>query len=84
MIKENQHGQRSDCAVHGTDAVRAMRETRRAAEKHGLYRSQTESDACGVGFVVNMRGERSHDIVEKGLQILRNLEHRGACVAAIR
>jgi len=79
MIKENQHGQRSDCAVHGTDAVRAMRETRRAAEKHGLYRSQTESDACGVGFVVNMRGERSHDIVEKGLQILRNLEHRGAC-----
>ena len=79
MIKEHQHGHRSDCTVHGTDAVRAMRETRKAAEKHGLYRSATESDACGVGFVVNMRGERSHEIVEMGLQILRNLEHRGAC-----
>ena len=74
MTKEHQHGYRSDCPVHGTDAVRAMRETRKAAEKHGLYRSATESDACGVGFVVNMRGERSHDIIEKGLQILRNLD----------
>ncbi|HEY8518040.1 MAG TPA: glutamate synthase large subunit [Candidatus Binatia bacterium] len=56
-----------------------MRERRRLAEERGLYRSMTERDACGVGFVVNMRGEKSHDIVQKGLQILRNLEHRGAC-----
>ena len=45
----------------------------------GLYDPAHEHDACGVGFVVNIRGERSHDIVAKGLQILENLEHRGAC-----
>ena len=38
-----------------------------------------EHDACGVGFVVHMKGQRSHDIVRKALQVLINLEHRGAC-----
>jgi glutamate synthase domain-containing protein 2/glutamate synthase domain-containing protein 1/glutamate synthase domain-containing protein 3 len=38
-----------------------------------------EHDACGVGFVVNVKGERSHGIIEKGLEVLRNLTHRGAC-----
>ena len=38
-----------------------------------------EHDACGVGFVVHMKGQRSHDIVQKALQVLINLEHRGAC-----
>ena len=38
-----------------------------------------EHDACGVGFVVHIKGTRSHDIVEKALQVLVNLEHRGAC-----
>ncbi|MFP6665280.1 MAG: glutamate synthase large subunit [Deltaproteobacteria bacterium] len=50
-----------------------------AAEKHGLYRPNTESDACGVGFVVKVNGEQSHDIIGKGLEILDNLTHRGAC-----
>ena len=45
----------------------------------GLYDPQHEHDACGVGFVVNIKGERSHDIVLKGLQVLDNLTHRGAC-----
>jgi len=45
----------------------------------GLYDSQFEHDACGVGFVVHMKGARSHDIVEQALTILVNLEHRGAC-----
>ena len=45
----------------------------------GLYDPASEHDACGVGFVVHMRGERSHDIVRKALQVLINLEHRGAC-----
>ncbi|HUE38217.1 MAG TPA: glutamate synthase central domain-containing protein, partial [Candidatus Binatia bacterium] len=45
----------------------------------GLYDPRFEHDACGVGFVVNVRGEKSRDIVEKGLTILANLEHRGAC-----
>ncbi|MBV9084916.1 MAG: hypothetical protein JOZ62_19735, partial [Acidobacteriaceae bacterium] len=45
----------------------------------GLYEPSNEHDACGIGFVVNIKGEPSHDIVLKGLQILVNLAHRGAC-----
>jgi glutamate synthase domain-containing protein 2/glutamate synthase domain-containing protein 1/glutamate synthase domain-containing protein 3 len=45
----------------------------------GLYDPANERDACGIGFVVNIGGEPSHDIVLKGLQILENLVHRGAC-----
>jgi glutamate synthase (ferredoxin) len=45
----------------------------------GLYDPRTEHDACGVGFVVHMKGQRSHDIVRKALSVLINLEHRGAC-----
>ncbi len=47
--------------------------------KQGLYDPQLEHDACGVGFVVNIRGEKSHEIVRSGLEILVNLTHRGAC-----
>ncbi len=45
----------------------------------GLYNPEAEHDACGVGFVVHIKGRRSHDIVQKALQVLVNLEHRGAC-----
>jgi glutamate synthase (NADPH) large chain len=45
----------------------------------GLYDPHTEHDACGVGFVAHIKGRRSHDIVRKALQVLINLEHRGAC-----
>jgi glutamate synthase (NADPH/NADH) large chain len=44
----------------------------------GLYDSRFEHDACGVGLVADLPGRRSHDIVAKGLTVLRNLEHRGA------
>jgi glutamate synthase (NADPH/NADH) large chain len=44
----------------------------------GLYDPAKEHDSCGVGFVANMRNEKSHAIVEMGLQILLNLDHRGA------
>jgi len=44
----------------------------------GLYHPQSEHDACGMGLVANIRGERSHDIIRKGLEILLNLTHRGA------
>ncbi len=47
--------------------------------RQGLYDPAQEHDACGVGFVVNMRGEKSHAIVRSGLEILVNLTHRGAC-----
>ena len=45
----------------------------------GLYHPSQEHDACGMGFVVNLDGHKSHDIVRKGIQILINLTHRGAC-----
>ena len=45
----------------------------------GLYHPDQEHDNCGVGFVAHMRGERSHDLIRKGIQVLVNLEHRGAC-----
>ena len=45
----------------------------------GLYRPEHEHDACGIGFVANIDGRKSHDIVLKGVQILINLAHRGAC-----
>ena len=45
----------------------------------GLYDPSFEHDACGVGFVVDMKGRRSHTIVSQALTILRNLMHRGAC-----
>lgn len=44
----------------------------------GLYQPENEHDACGVGFVVRITGEKSHDIVERGLQVLENMVHRGA------
>ena len=47
--------------------------------REGLYDPAQERDACGVGFVVNMHGEKSHQIVRWGLEILVNLTHRGAC-----
>jgi len=46
--------------------------------KQGLYDPQFEHDACGVGFVVNVNGKKSHEIVQQALQVLRNLDHRGA------
>ncbi|MDX6290688.1 MAG: glutamate synthase large chain, partial [Blastocatellia bacterium] len=47
--------------------------------KQGLYDPQFEHDSCGVGFVVDVKGRRSRRIVEQGIQVLLNLEHRGAC-----
>jgi len=46
----------------------------------GLYDPRNEHDACGVGFVCHMKGKKSHKIVADALQILENLDHRGACV----
>jgi len=50
-----------------------------APPKQGLYDPQFEHDACGLGFVVNMKGHKSHQLVSDALQILVNLDHRGAC-----
>ncbi|HEY0757802.1 MAG TPA: glutamate synthase large subunit [Acidisarcina sp.] len=44
----------------------------------GLYHPSNEHDACGMGFVANIRGQKSHDIILKGIEVLINLTHRGA------
>ncbi|MFN9925415.1 MAG: glutamate synthase subunit alpha, partial [Phenylobacterium sp.] len=47
-------------------------------ERQGLYDPRNEHDACGVGFVANIKGRKSHEVVQSGLKILVNLDHRGA------
>ncbi len=47
-------------------------------QQHGLYNPANEHDACGIGFIAHIKGNKSHSIVEQGLLILKNLAHRGA------
>ncbi|MEW5758947.1 MAG: glutamate synthase large subunit [Candidatus Omnitrophota bacterium] len=47
-------------------------------EQFGLYDRRFEHDACGVGFVCDIKGRKSHDIIQKGIEVLRRLSHRGA------
>jgi len=47
-------------------------------QNNGLYSTENEHDACGVGFVAHIKGIKSHDIVKNALKILENLDHRGA------
>lgn len=51
---------------------------RRLPKAQGLYDPVHEHDACGIGFVAHIKGVPSHDIVERGLVVLRNMDHRGA------
>ncbi|MAU95078.1 MAG: glutamate synthase large subunit [Fulvimarina sp.] len=65
----------SDAKAAGTDAA-----PHRIGlpKKIGLYDPRNEHDACGVGFIAHMKNEKSHAIVEKGIEIVENLTHRGA------
>lgn len=47
-------------------------------EKQGLYNPDMERDSCGVGFIADITGKNSNDIIKKGLEILKNMSHRGA------
>ncbi|MBN1300131.1 MAG: glutamate synthase large subunit [Melioribacteraceae bacterium] len=47
-------------------------------DKQGLYNPEFEHDACGVGFIADIKGNKSHDIIRNGIEILENLKHRGA------
>ena len=47
--------------------------------KNGLYSPEFERDSCGIGFVANIKSNKSHQIVSDALTILENMEHRGAC-----
>src|SRR5438045_6326986 len=53
-----------------------MTEQKRMA---GLYDPSFEHDACGIGFVANIKGNKSHKIISDALTVLENMEHRGAC-----
>ena len=46
--------------------------------KQGLYRQEFEHGSCGIGFVAHLKGKKSHSIIKQGLDILRNMTHRGA------
>ena len=46
--------------------------------RSGLYNSENEHDSCGIGFVASIKGNASHDIVKRGLEVLVNMTHRGA------
>jgi glutamate synthase (NADPH/NADH) large chain len=48
-------------------------------QNQGLYHPSFERDACGIGFVANIKGNKSHQIISDALTILENMEHRGAC-----
>lgn len=48
-------------------------------ETSGLYDSSFERDSCGIGFVANVKGRKSHEIVDNALKMLARMEHRGAC-----
>src|SRR5579875_3636377 len=56
-----------------------MHDFRTLPQAQGLYLPTFERDACGVGFVVDLHGRKSHQIIQMGLQVLDNLTHRGAC-----
>ena len=56
-----------------------MQKHRNVPPAQGLYSPEHEHDACGVGFVANIKGRKSHDTVRQAVEILCNLEHRGAC-----
>ena len=56
----------------------ARKDAFQAPVKSGLFDPMREHDACGVGFIVNLRNRKSQQIVQNGLRILENLEHRGA------
>ena len=49
------------------------------ASNQGLYHPSFERDACGIGFVANIKSNKSHQIISDALTVLENMEHRGAC-----
>src|SRR6266540_2605693 len=49
------------------------------ASNQGLYHPSFERDACGIGFVANIKGHKSHQTISDALTVLENMEHRGAC-----
>ncbi len=63
----------------GTDPEGSTRCAPARPPAQGLYDPSSEHDSCGVGFIVDLKGRRSHALVRDGLTALFNLNHRGAC-----
>ncbi len=61
-----------------TTDYKDMIQTHDPAPNAGLYRSDYEHDACGVGMIVNIHGSKSHELVDAALKVLENMKHRGA------
>ena len=61
-----------------SEASRVLQNNLTLSRTQGLYQSNQEHDACGVGFVAHIKGQKSHAIVSQALKILENLDHRGA------
>ncbi len=72
VIDASAIGHRSTCTTQAKPAIQLQ------PENQGLYNKEMEHDACGVGFVANIKGKKSHTIIQQGLKILENLDHRGA------
>ncbi|HYD33663.1 MAG TPA: glutamate synthase large subunit, partial [Methylophilaceae bacterium] len=68
----------SRLATYDTDQDALQQPAHGRPSQQGLYDPANERDSCGVGFIANIKGRKSHKIVEQGLQILSNLTHRGA------
>jgi glutamate synthase (NADPH/NADH) large chain len=60
------------------DAMHSSQSPLRIPHPQGLYHQRNEHDACGMGLVASIRGDKSHEIIRKGLEVLINLTHRGA------
>jgi glutamate synthase (ferredoxin) len=66
-------------SIGAENTIHGVKQPGALPPKQGLYDPQFEHEACGVGFIANIKGKKSHEIVRQGLQILLNLDHRGAC-----
>ena len=67
-----------DHAAQYPESTQPERDAITSAAESGLYSPANEHDACGVGFVAHIKGQKAHHIITQGLKILENLDHRGA------
>lgn len=69
-------GDNKEKSLQSIIVIKRKKRGRKMRKKEGLYDSRFEHDNCGIGAVVNMKGKKTHDTVEKALKIVENLEHR--------
>jgi glutamate synthase (NADPH/NADH) large chain len=79
LTQPNSHKIHEEFAMGHKNGIEAkVQHVQQHAQKYGLYNPANEHDACGVGFIANIKGNKSYSIVKQGLLILKNLAHRGA------